>query len=310
MDRVLEDLIGWWASRQHGVVARWQLLEADVPPHAIDNRVRRGSLIVIHPGVYRVRGAPVTTEMRWHAAALAVGADGVVSRRAAGALHSLAGIRRVRPEVTGPYSRLPLLDGVDVHRTRNLTSRDVTRVRGIPVTTVARTLLECSAVLPYDKIEHATHQAVIRKQVRRQDLWIVLDRVGGRGVDGTVVFREIAHGDATDETIQSRLELDLKRIVDKADVPTPHRQVPFTCSDGRHVVLDSAWLEYGVTVEADGLRWHGTAKQLRDTRARSRSIQNSGLLHLVYGWADCHDDAELTRREIERALHERIRRAA
>jgi hypothetical protein len=310
MDRWMVELVAWFAGRQHGVVARWQLLDAQLPVWAIDNLVKRGELIAVHLGVYRLRGAPITREMRWHAATLAVGERGVLSRRAAAAHHGLAGIRRFRPEVTGPYSRLPIISGVDVHRSRNLSERDIVVKDGIRVTTVARTLLECCSVLPYDKVEHATQQAVIRKQVARRDLWIVLDRVGGRGFEGSVAFREIATGDATDATIQSALELVLKRIVDRAAVPQPQRQVPFTCGDGRHVVLDSAWLDYSVCVEADGLRWHGTAKQLRETRARSRSIQNSGLLHLVYGWADCHDDAELTRREIERALHERIRRAA
>lgn len=310
MGQTVIDLIAWFTGRQHGVVARRQLLEAGIAAHAIDNRVRRGELILVHAGVYRIRGAPVTREMRWHAAVLAVGAAGALSRRAAGARHRLEGIRRFRPEVTGPYSRLPVLDGVDVHRSRNLSERDIVTVDGIRTTTVARTLLELCAVLPYEKVEHATHQAVIRKQIDRVDLWSVLDRVGGRGLTGTVVFREIVTGDATDETIQSALELVMKRIVDRADVPTPVGQHPLTCDDGRRVVLDRAWPDLRVALEADGLRWHGTAAQLRESRARSRSIQNSGYLHLVYGWADCHEGERETRAQIERAIHERLRRAA
>jgi hypothetical protein len=212
--------------------------------------------------------------------------------------------------VTGPYSRLPIINGVDVHRTRNLSERDVVVKNGIRVITVARTLLECCSVLPYDKVEYATQQAVIRKQVGRRDLWVVLDRVGGRGVDGTVMFRDIATGDATDATIQSALELVLKRILDRAHVPSLQRQVPFTCTDGRNVVLDNYLAEAMVAVEADGLRWHGTAKQLRETRARSRSIQTSGVLHLAYGWADCHETPDDIVREVEASVYARLRGAA
>lgn len=310
MERNVIELIAWFTTRQHGVVARWQLLARGVPAHAIDSRVRRGELIPMHPGVYRMRGAPATREMKWHAATLAVGADGVLSRRAAAALHRLDGIRRIRPEVTGPYSRLPLLDGVDVHRTRTLSAHDVATVDGIRVTTVARTLLDCCAVLPFDVVEQATHDAVIRKKVTRTDLWVVLDRVGGRGVGGTVMFREIASGDATDATIQSRLELVLKRIIDRANVPPATRQHPLTCTDGRRVVLDNAWPDLLAAAEANGLRWHGTAKQLRETQARSRSIQNSGYLHLSYGWADCHETVSGVIAELETSIHARVRRAA
>lgn len=310
MRRATSDLIAWFTGRQHGVVARWQLLEAGVSTRAIEWAVESGALIPIQRGVYRLRGAPVTKEMRWHAATLAVGADGLLSRRAAAALHGLDGIRRSRPEVTGPYSRLPLLDGADAHRSRRLTEHDRTVVDGIPVTTVARTLLDCAGVLPYDKVEHATHQAIIRKQVGQHELWVVIDRVCGRGVPGSTAIKTIAAGDATDATIQSALELVLKRIVDRCRIPATVRQHAFTCSDGRQVVLDTYIPEAQVAVEADGLRWHGTAKQLRDTRARSRSIQNSGVLHLAYGWADCHEAADEVRREVERAVLERIRRAA
>lgn len=310
MERTVIELIAWFTGRQHGVVARWQLHEAGVPTYAIDNRVRRGELIPVHPGVYRLRGAPVTREMKWHAATLAVGAEGALSRRAAAALHRLDGIRRIRPEVTGPYSRLPILTGVDVHRSRHLSARDITVVDGMRVTTVARTLLDCCAVLPHDVVEQATHDAVIRKKVKRSDLWVVLDRVGGRGFDGTVMFREIAAGDATDASIQSRLELVLKRILDRAQVPTPLRQHPLTCTDGRRVVLDNAWPDAMVAVEANGLRWHGTAKQLRDTQARSRSIQNSGYLHLSYGWADCHETVPAIVAELESSILPRLRRAS
>lgn len=310
MERTVVDLIAWFTGRQHGVVARWQLIHTGARRHAIDDRVRRGELIPLHRGVFRLRGAPVTREMHWHAATLAVGAEGLLSRRAAAALHRLDGIRRIRPEVTGPYSRLPILDRVDVHRSRNLTPRDVTAVDGIRVTSVARTLLDCCAVLPFDTVEQATHDAVIRKKVKRTDLWVVLDRVGGRGVEGTVMFREIAAGDATDATIQSRLELVLKRIIDRAQVPTPVRQHPLTCADGRNVVLDNAWPDLLVAVEANGLRWHGTAKQLRETQARSRSIQNSGYLHIPYGWADCHETVPAVITEIETSINARMRRAA
>ena len=95
------------------------------------------------------------------------------------------------------------------------------------------------------------------------------------------------------------LELLLDQIIEGAAIPRGIRQYPMTCADGRQVVLDRAWPELKVAVDADGLRWHGTAAQHRATTARSRSIQNSGYRHLTYGWADCRESALATRRELE-----------
>ena len=75
-------------------------------------------------------------------------------------------------------------------------------------------------------------------------------------------------------------------------------------------MLDNAWPELKVAVEADGMRWHATPARLRRTQARSRSIQGSGWVHLVYGWDDAHDARLTTRTEIEWHIAERTRRAS
>ena len=48
-----------------GLIALWQAVGAGVPTYEISNRRKRGELIVVHPGVYRLRGAPFTQELRW-----------------------------------------------------------------------------------------------------------------------------------------------------------------------------------------------------------------------------------------------------
>jgi hypothetical protein len=102
------------------------------------------------------------------------------------------------------------------------------------------------------------------------------------------------------------LELALSVIIEQASVPRPVRQHVLVCADGRRVVLDNAWPELRIAIEADGLRWHATAAQVAAGRARSRSIQNSGWLHHAYGWSDCHESPLVTRREIEQTLRLRL----
>src|SRR5512144_905660 len=78
------------AERQHGVVARWQLVEAGVGSNAVDNCLRSGRLHRLHPGVYAVGHRVVSREGRWMAAVLACGDGAVLSHRSAAALWSVA----------------------------------------------------------------------------------------------------------------------------------------------------------------------------------------------------------------------------
>jgi hypothetical protein len=61
------------AARQHGVIARIQLMRLGLGRKAIDHRVKLGRLHVIHRGVYAVGHARLTIHGRWMAAVLASG---------------------------------------------------------------------------------------------------------------------------------------------------------------------------------------------------------------------------------------------
>lgn len=292
------------AAPHKGIVVREWAVAAGIPEAVIDDRLACGVLILRHPGVYQHAAAPFTREARWLAAVRAGGPGALLSKRAAAVLHGVDGIRRVRPDVTVSFGRLPTDPSIDWHRARSLGPVDVVVRDGIPVMALPRVLMELCAIpwLSYDKVEHAIHHAVITRKVATEDLLAVLERLGGKGFTGTVLFRSITSGGLPDETIESMLELLLDRIVDEAAIPPGVRQYDLTCSDGRRVRLDRAWPEIMVAVEADGLRWHGTAKQVREGRARSRSIQNSGYRHLVYGWSDGRETPLDTRRELEHTI--------
>jgi hypothetical protein len=81
-DRAIAEL----ASRQHGVVARRQLLALGLGPDVIGYRLERCRLHPIHRGVYAVGHDKLTREARWMAAVLAGGPGAVLSHRSAAAL--------------------------------------------------------------------------------------------------------------------------------------------------------------------------------------------------------------------------------
>ena len=82
-----DHLIGALASRQYGVVARHQLLDAGIDRGRIDRAIARGRLHRLHTGVYAVGHRSPSDEARWIAATLAC--DAVLSHRSAGVLWRL-----------------------------------------------------------------------------------------------------------------------------------------------------------------------------------------------------------------------------
>jgi len=243
-------------------------------------------------------------------AALLAGGDGAaLSHRAAAVLHGMA-VRRTRPEILVTHSRQVALDDVTVHRSRRIDEIDVAVVRGFRATARPRTLLELGAVLRGEPYVEVVQDAVIRKLVTVESLVAVLDRLGTRGRTGTGPLREALLGGFVDPTIESKLELLLAKITEGVHGPKPVRQYELRCVDGRIVRFDVAWPAIQLGVDADGLRWHGSATQARRTRERARSIERSSWSHLVYGWGECHDTPDAVRREIEQTVLDLLRRAA
>ena len=139
--RAKDLLIAQLAARQHGVIALAQLLEIGVTRSAISRRVESGRLHRIFRGVYAVGTHMLTREGYWMAAVLSVGEGAVLSHQSAAALWKISPTSPSLIHVTVPrpggrrHRR-----GIAVHRSTTITPDQVTRHRGIPVTTFERTL--------------------------------------------------------------------------------------------------------------------------------------------------------------------------
>ena len=138
-------LIARLAARQHGLVTLAQLLAAGLDKSAIARRVRAGQLHRVYRGVYAVGHAGLSREGRFLAAVLGAGKGAALSHLAAAELWEVRRYRASLIDVVVPTRRRA--DGVRVHETRTLHPRDVTTYKGIPVTTIARTLVDLSDVL-------------------------------------------------------------------------------------------------------------------------------------------------------------------
>jgi hypothetical protein len=118
----------------------------------VDIRIASGRWAIVHPGVYRIVGAPTTTRQRLFAATQWIG-DCAMSHVAAGRLLRLESVPRpstIDISCTRPTSKTA--PAVAVHRTR-LANADRVMVDGIPCTSATRTIVDLAATLDSERLE-------------------------------------------------------------------------------------------------------------------------------------------------------------
>jgi Transcriptional regulator, AbiEi antitoxin len=145
------------ARRQHGVVARSQLLALGMSAKAIRHRLRVGRLHEMHRGVYAVGRPGVGPLGRLMAAVLACGPGAQLSHRSGAALW---GIRRQRGgliDVAVPSHVVRNRPGIVLHRRAGL--RPPRFVSGIPVGDPTSILIDLGAKLPVEELEDAVNEA-------------------------------------------------------------------------------------------------------------------------------------------------------
>jgi len=263
------------AARQLGLVTRAQVL-AHISVRRLRTLIHRGALEHVRPSVYRVCGAPITRSQRLLAAVLAAGPDGVASFRSAAAVWRLDGPEPDAIEITVPEGCRLRLDGVLVHQSNALTRRHVTQHEGIPVTTVARTLCDLTAVwLPW-MVERAVDDAIRRRLTTERELAATLHELTGRGRRRCTVMREIIEARIPGlEVAESRRESELVQWLVGAGLPAPLLQHRVRTSQ-RTIRIDLSYPDAMLAIEYDGWDAHRTRTAFDRDRARGNELEIRG----------------------------------
>jgi very-short-patch-repair endonuclease len=234
------------AARQHGVITHRQLLDSGLSRSAIAKRAHRGRLHRMHQGVYAVGHTGFGVQGRWMAAVLASGADAALSHGSAAALWGL-----LRP-ISGPVDvSVPTQAGrcgragIRLHRCASLRADQITRHRGIPVTTPARTLADLQQAVPPHLVRRATRQAEMHGFSLGPNV----------EADGT----------------RSDLERDFLQLCRRHRLPEPRVNVRI----GRWRV-DFLWAAERLVVETDSYRWHRGSIAFEDDYARDLDLRRWG----------------------------------
>ncbi len=285
------------AGAQHGVVTRAALLEAGISPGAIQRRLRTGALLPEYRGVYRVGHRAPSLEARYLAAVRACGEGSLLSGRPAAHLLGLLKGSPAPPEVTTLTERR--VAGIRTRRSRTITRDDATTFRGIPVTTVPRTLVDLAAVLAPEALARACHEAGVLHRTTPAQVEAVLARRPSSA--GAAALRRVLHGEV--HVTLSRLERAFLTLVRDQGLPLP---VTNRHAGGRRV--DCRWPAQRLTVELDGYRFHHSRHAFELDRRREREARALGDEFRRYTYGDVLADTRFLLAEL-RALLRRSRPA-
>jgi very-short-patch-repair endonuclease len=262
---------------QHGVFSRAQAMASGLTNDTIARRLASGTWDKLYPGVYRVAGVPVTWRQSLLAACLAWGVGAVISHRAAAALWELIGFAPGVIELIVPRKRERAHDHI-VHRPRSLQKIDVTIRDGIPVTSLARTLIDLATCTPRDALEEALDDA-LRCGLSLARLRWRMSELGARRVLTDLVDVR-ARGDVTESTFETRF----LRALRGAGLPKPVAQHRI----GNYRV-DFAYVDARVVIECDGFRWHAGRRRFDGDRARNNVLTTKGWRVLHVTWPQLRD---------------------
>ncbi len=251
-------------------------------PSGVRKRVRRGRLHRLHQGVFAVGHPLLTIEGRWLAAVLACGPGAVLSHRAAAALHGLRPTFRLRIDVTTPSRAGRTRTDIEVHRGDTLQPADRTKVRGIPCTTVARTLLDFAEVTDRRGVERAFDQAEVLRVLDVRAVEDLLHRAPGRR--GAKVVSAVMRSHRIGETLtRNELEERFLYLCDSAAIARPEVNTTVATADD-YPEVDFLWRERRLIAEADGYGSHGTRWAFEHDRARDRALTVAGFRVVRFTW--------------------------
>ncbi|HEX9236868.1 MAG TPA: type IV toxin-antitoxin system AbiEi family antitoxin domain-containing protein [Actinomycetota bacterium] len=289
------------AEAQHGVISRGQALDVGLSRHGIGTLLARGLWIPVFRGVYRISGSRMSWYQQVTAACLAAGTGAVASHSTAACLWSLPGAER-KVEVTVPGARRVILDQVRVHRSV-LAKNDQRRHEGIPVTSLARTLIDLASVVSPSRLEEMVDYSLANRLLSLTTLRRRLDSLGRGGRKGAGELAAlIAAREARPRGPQSEFERRLLRVLSGYRLPPPVCQHEVRLRSGRRAYLDFAYPEAMLAIEADSYRHHSSRSDWSRDRVRNNDLIAAGWRVLPITFDDMSSQPEAVAHQVAQCL--------
>lgn len=296
------------ARSQYGLLTLTQATHAGLTPAAVQWRLDAGRWERLHDRVYRVGGVPATYRQRVLAACLGIGPEAAASHRAAAILHDLLRYREPPTEVTTTRRRSPELEGVTAHRLADLHATWVTEVDGLPLTTVARTLVDLGAVAGLRTVEAALDRAIGLRKVTLREVRHAMIAVARRGRHGVSTIRRLLEARGAAVLPAGVFEARMASLLRNANLPPAVPEHVVRDEHGGFVaVADFAHPELRLAIEVDGYEPHSTLRAFTSGHARDRLLHGAGWEPLHFTWDEVDGRPEAVAQEIRCHLDRRRR---
>jgi hypothetical protein len=295
-------------ARQHGIVARGQLLALGFSARSIQHRVEYGRLHPVARGIYAVGWPYLDQRRRWASAVLAAaagthpgripiqpyfGAGTALSHRSAAALLGIGAEHRDRIDLSARQPQSVRRPGLLVRRRPSLRATEIVVVDGLPVTSPVQTLIDLATELGSIAIERAVNDADKRDLVDPEALRISLDDHGGE--PGVRPLRKVLDR-LTFRLSDSDLEIYFRTIAASAGLPSP-----LSKQRVNRFEVDFFWPNLGLIVETDGLRYHRTPSAQKRDALRNRTHVLAGMTPLRFTHYEVRYEPHRVRRDLIRA---------
>lgn len=299
VDRRIAELAG----HQYGAVSHVQLLALGLTTDQIKYRIKVGRLIVLYRGVYAVGHLSLSRQGRCSAAILACGEGAVLSHRSAGAHWGIAPYSGPMIDVTAPNHRRSRKQLV-VRRCR-LHPADATVHERIPVTTVARTLLDLAEIVDLRRLERTLERAEKLDLFDLRAIEATLSRAHGRR--GLKNLRQALALYLPDDRTRSDFERDFLTFYSENDLAPPRVNALIQAGLNNYEV-DAFWPEATLIIELDSWEHHRDRASFERDRARDAALRLAGYEVIRLTWRRLTSDPQSVANLIRDLLSRRASR--
>lgn len=282
--------------RQGRAVGLAQLRAIGLSRHEIARAKARGHIHAYHRGVYVLGTADLSLPGRLWAAHLAVGMDTRITSHSAGQLWALRPYRG-DVHVIAPNHRRNR-NGVVVHE-GVVPPAEQRHIRGLPVTSPARALLEMAVDLAQDPLQIAVNQGLAQNVLRLRDVDATLNaNPGHHGLGALAAAAHAQRDDPGQGRTRSEMEALFLTLLRKLpNLPPYRRNVTLRLADDFIVSADVYFPAERVWVELDSRTWHAQQLTFNEDKRKDQRALALGFApfrmtwrHLTVEWPEVSAD--------------------
>ncbi|MBS1890810.1 MAG: DUF559 domain-containing protein [Actinobacteria bacterium] len=282
-------------------MSRDQLRGTGLGDRAISHALERGWLRPVFHGVFAVGHGHLTANARMLAATLACGEGSVISHGTAAWVLGLSSRRPLEIDVIAPVEAGRKIAGIRRRFVPPPVGGEVWRRNGVPVTSPARTIVDCAGISDAREVGELIEQASVEGLLDVVAIDRVLDGPRRRGTKkllrALAPWRRYRRG----IKIRSRMEAKLLPLLTDAALPIPQTNAKLRLA-GKVYEVDFLWREQKLVVETDGGRFHDNPAAGDRDSERNHALARAGYRLPRLGWEDLRDRPEPTMREIASLL--------